>query len=148
MTSLSLVRFYQQSFETHPYRTIAFTNGALNGFGDAVAQVAQRVVRQSENALRIFLLKCLLSSGASLMKNLIFMTLCVPSVSFVLVSDWVGEIMCFLWAVTNQFIPKGPFIGRWNLFLENTFPLRALAGTGKVSLKALSKRVAADQLFM
>ncbi|KAJ7169660.1 hypothetical protein C8R46DRAFT_1089559 [Mycena filopes] len=41
-----------------------------------------------------------------------------------------------------------PFIGRWNVFLERQFPLRALTGSGKVSLKALSKRVAADQIVM
>ncbi|KAJ7431801.1 hypothetical protein B0H11DRAFT_2128493 [Mycena galericulata] len=41
-----------------------------------------------------------------------------------------------------------PFLGRWNAFLERQFPLRALNGTGKVSLKALSKRVACDQIVM
>ncbi|PPQ90429.1 hypothetical protein CVT25_014947 [Psilocybe cyanescens] len=41
-----------------------------------------------------------------------------------------------------------PFMGRWNIFLERRFPLRAIKGTNKVSLKALGKRVAADQLFM
>ncbi|KAH9487139.1 Protein SYM1 [Psilocybe cubensis] len=41
-----------------------------------------------------------------------------------------------------------PFMGRWNLFLERRFPLRAIKGTNKVSLNALGKRVAADQLFM
>jgi protein Mpv17 len=41
-----------------------------------------------------------------------------------------------------------PFIGRWNVFLEKMFPLRTTKGTGKVSLKALSKRVACDQLVM
>lgn len=45
MASLSVVsRFYQQSFETHPYRTLALTNGVLNGIGDAVAQISQRFV--------------------------------------------------------------------------------------------------------
>ncbi|KAJ6509310.1 hypothetical protein C8R47DRAFT_17869 [Mycena vitilis] len=41
-----------------------------------------------------------------------------------------------------------PFLGRWNTFLEKQFPLRALSGTGKVSVKALAKRVAADQIVM
>ncbi|KAJ6627149.1 hypothetical protein B0H10DRAFT_1995678 [Mycena sp. CBHHK59/15] len=41
-----------------------------------------------------------------------------------------------------------PFLGRWNAFLERQFPLRAINGTGKVSLKALSKRVACDQIVM
>jgi len=42
-----------------------------------------------------------------------------------------------------------PLLGRWNSFLERQFPLRARGiGHGKVSLKALSKRVAADQTVM
>ncbi|KAJ7275262.1 hypothetical protein B0H12DRAFT_1086469 [Mycena haematopus] len=41
-----------------------------------------------------------------------------------------------------------PFLGRWNTFLERQFPLRALNGNGKVSPKALAKRVAADQIVM
>ncbi|KAK7463833.1 hypothetical protein VKT23_007170 [Stygiomarasmius scandens] len=40
-----------------------------------------------------------------------------------------------------------PFLGRWNAFLERRFPLRS-ASSGKVSVKALSKRVACDQLIM
>lgn len=47
----------------------------------------------------------------------------------------------------------GPIIGRWNFVLERYFPLRSanvLSGGEKapVSLRALGKRVAADQLFM
>jgi protein Mpv17 len=44
MASSLVARFYQQSFETHPYRTLAFTNGTLNGLGDAAAQLSQRAV--------------------------------------------------------------------------------------------------------
>jgi len=51
------------------------------------------------------------------------------------------RFFCFGVAIT-------PFIGRWNKFLEHQFPLRPAAGSGKVSMKALSKRVACDQLFM
>ncbi|KAF7320239.1 Vacuolar membrane protein [Mycena kentingensis (nom. inval.)] len=40
-----------------------------------------------------------------------------------------------------------PLLGRWNVFLEKQFPLRAVEG-GKASVKALSKRVLADQLIM
>lgn len=39
-----IVRIYQHSFETHPYRTLAFTNGALNGLGDVAAQLSQLIV--------------------------------------------------------------------------------------------------------
>ncbi|KAF4623912.1 hypothetical protein D9613_001617 [Agrocybe pediades] len=53
---------------------------------------------------------------------------------------------------TARFLAYGfmisPFMGRWNAFLETRFPLRAARGTNKVSLKALGKRVAADQLIM
>lgn len=51
----------------------------------------------------------------------------------------------------------GPILGRWNLFLEKNFPLRAVmnrtsstgrSDTGSVSLKALGKRVLADQVVM
>jgi len=41
-----------------------------------------------------------------------------------------------------------PFLGRWNTFLEYRFPLRATRGSPRISLRALSKRVACDQLVM
>ncbi|EDR15444.1 uncharacterized protein LACBIDRAFT_227871 [Laccaria bicolor S238N-H82] len=42
-----------------------------------------------------------------------------------------------------------PFMGRWNSFLESRFPLRSLkANTKRVSFRALSKRVACDQLIV
>ena len=44
MANIALARAYQQSFESHPYYTLALTNGALNALGDAVAQVTQRLV--------------------------------------------------------------------------------------------------------
>jgi len=113
MASLSIVsRFYQQSFETHPYRTLAFTNGVLNGVGDAVAQVSQHFFDEKPHE------KPHVYDPARTLR-----------------------FFCFGFGL-------GPFIGRWHLFLENTVPLRVLQGTGKVSLKALSKRVAGDQLFM
>lgn len=40
-----------------------------------------------------------------------------------------------------------PLLGRWNLFLERRFPLRAWR-IQPISFRALSKRVAADQLIM
>ena len=44
MANVALARVYQQSFEAHPYYTLAFTNAALNALGDAVAQLTQRLV--------------------------------------------------------------------------------------------------------
>jgi protein Mpv17 len=44
----------------------------------------------------------------------------------------------------------GPVIGRWNSVLEKHFPLRAAgqSASANVSVPALAKRVAVDQLFM
>ncbi|KAE9410806.1 hypothetical protein BT96DRAFT_983493 [Gymnopus androsaceus JB14] len=53
--------------------------------------------------------------------------------------DRTLRFFCFGFAIS-------PLIGRWNVFLERQFPLHAVSG--KVSLKALSKRVAADQIVM
>ena len=47
MSSLALARVYQQSFSSHPYGTLAVTNGCLNALGDIVAQAAQNVVSLS-----------------------------------------------------------------------------------------------------
>ena len=45
MSSIALARVYQQSFESHPYGTLALTNGALNALGDVVAHMTQNLVR-------------------------------------------------------------------------------------------------------
>lgn len=44
MSSIALARVYQQSFDSHPYGTLAVTNGALNALGDFVAQIVQSYV--------------------------------------------------------------------------------------------------------
>lgn len=44
MASIALARVYQQSFEHHPYWTLAVTNGALNALGDSVAQLSETLV--------------------------------------------------------------------------------------------------------
>jgi len=110
---IPIARFYQQSFETHPYRTLAVTNGSLNALGDIVAQASQRALgdKAIEEQHRYDLARTF-------------------------------RFFCFGFGL-------GPFIGKWNLFLERRFPLRTVAGSaGKVSARALSKRVAMDQLVM
>ncbi|KAF7794115.1 hypothetical protein EIP86_005245 [Pleurotus ostreatoroseus] len=117
MASIALARVYQQSFETHPYTTLALTNGALSALGDVVAQLTQNLIQPPKR-------------------------------------DDDGPHYDF--ARTARFFAfgfgMGPLIGRWNFFLEKHFPLRApqvrYGQPGKVSLKALGKRVAADQLIM
>jgi len=44
MASLTLIRIYQQSFETHPNATLAFIGGALNALGDCFAQLSQNLL--------------------------------------------------------------------------------------------------------
>jgi len=44
-------------------------------------------------------------------------------------------------------LAMSPIMGRWNIFLERRFPSRRMQ-MGKLSIKSLSKRVAADQLIM
>jgi len=113
MTSVALARAYQQSFETHPYVTLAFTNGALSAVGDTVAQAAQALFhpkRPHEDPPHY---------------------------------DFARTLRFFAFG-----FGMGPLIGRWNFFLERNFPLRSFGNTGRVSARALSKRVAADQLIM
>ncbi|EJT97946.1 hypothetical protein DACRYDRAFT_24860 [Dacryopinax primogenitus] len=43
----------------------------------------------------------------------------------------------------------GPLLGRWNMFLEHTFPLRSVGGKiSTVSMSSLAKRVICDQIIM
>ncbi|KIP11486.1 hypothetical protein PHLGIDRAFT_114613 [Phlebiopsis gigantea 11061_1 CR5-6] len=120
MSSIALARVYQQSFEAHPWTTLAITNGALSAFSDVVAQFTQRAIcdpkgRDSHDRPPFDLTR-------------------------------TARFFAFGFSM-------GPVIGRWNVFLEKNFPLRAPSltgrhGKGKVSLKALGKRVAADQILM
>ena len=62
-------------------------------------------------------------------------------------SAWVSNPYGIVRATyTDSETWPGPIIGRWNFFLEDHFPLRSQGG--KVSLRALARRVGADQLFM
>jgi protein Mpv17 len=146
---VSIARLYQQSFETHPYRTLAFTNGALNGLGDAAAQLSQRVVSfgffcSSVGQTRTYVARRQTTRQASHIRSLAHAPLLLLRFRPGLSTYYLDRSRI----VADQSITQGPFIGRWNFFLEKTFPLRTVAGTGKVSLKALSKRVSADQVFM
>ncbi|KAI0670126.1 hypothetical protein C8Q78DRAFT_976574 [Trametes maxima] len=112
MANVALARVYQQSFETHPYTTLAFTNGAFNALGDIVAQLTQKVQRPEDRR-----------------------------------RQWTYDIPRTMRFFAFGF-GMGPLVGRWNFFLEHNFPLRIQGGSGKVSLRALARRVGADQLFM
>jgi hypothetical protein len=45
MSSITLARVYQQSFQAYPHFTLAVAGGALTALGDAVAQFSQHFVR-------------------------------------------------------------------------------------------------------
>ncbi|EIN13589.1 hypothetical protein PUNSTDRAFT_57419 [Punctularia strigosozonata HHB-11173 SS5] len=116
--AMNLMRVYQQSFDHRPYATLSVTNGILNSVGDAVAQLATQVVTGRRSE----------------------------------------ESMRYDFARTARFFvfgfAMGPLIGKWNTILERRFPLRAImpndsgGKAGAVSIKALGKRVAADQIIM
>lgn len=100
-------------------------------------------------------LHCLLTFSSSIphrdkgLTNVSLSTSSAPLDSLHSVLAWVCAHACTNRQNDDTYTHTGPLIGRWNFFLERNYPLR-LAGnkTGNVSLKALSKRVAADQLFM
>jgi protein Mpv17 len=158
MASVALARAYQHSFDSHPYATLAFTNGTLSAIGDCVAQSAQAFVSLRHIAYASWkLIEDGLRPARGRKRSTTRHSGMIPPVqsdSSPLVSPWVRILMfscdpprltCFI----------GPVIGRWNQVLEKYFPLRATGQVGrqagssdKVSVRALTKRVAADQLFM
>ncbi|KAF8599282.1 hypothetical protein BDV93DRAFT_526229 [Ceratobasidium sp. AG-I] len=114
----AIARVYQDSFTKRPSATLAATNGALTAFADVVAQNAQ----------------ILLNSRDQPPHKPEFEP---PKPRY----DPVRTLRFFAFGTT-----MGPIIGRWNVFLEKAFPLRSVGG--KVSMPALAKRVAADQIVM
>jgi protein Mpv17 len=120
MASVALARAYQHSFDSHPYATLAFTNGTLTAIGDAVAQSAEKIIGSRTHKEHD------------------------PPFRY----DTARTLRFFTFGFA-----MGPLIGRWNLVLEKYFPLRIASSqgqgqAGKVSGRALAKRVAVDQLFM
>jgi len=116
MSSIALARAYQQSFDSHPYGTLAVTNGALSALGDAVAQLSEGLIKPRH--------------GRHSDERTPY--------------DIPRTLRFFAFG-----FGMGPVIGRWNFFLERNFPLRFQGGSsGKVSIRQLSKRVAADQMIM
>ncbi|KAF8326227.1 uncharacterized protein EI90DRAFT_3031214 [Cantharellus anzutake] len=116
----AIARVYQARFETHPAVTLAITNGTLAAFSDVVAQTCQILLTTPQSHPP---------------RSLEFDPPPPRSLDFSRTARF---------AVFG--IGMGPLLGRWNLFLENNFPLRCVGG--KVSLKALGKRVLTDQALM
>jgi len=130
MATATLARAYQAQFDAHPSVTLAATNGGLTALADIVAQTAQMIFT---------------TPSSQQPRTPEF----DPPRPRRLDLERTARFAAFG-------IGMGPLIGRWNLVLEKNFPLRALAGSsssgqaaaGKVSGKALAKRVLADQAIM
>lgn len=156
MAALTLARAYQYSFDTHPNSTLALMGGSLNALGDAMAQFAQMTVS-------LLILDAMLSQYHRIRTNALDMPLAwserlrkalqirLPKNSKVLCVRYGNKYVlldsCADFILSSTSLP-GPIMGRWNRILERRFPLRSLNNTGRVSITALSKRVACDQLVM
>lgn len=114
--------FYARSFERRPWLTLAIANGTLGAIADTIAQTLERVNRRRPTAVVVDA-----EAGTQ---------------------DW--DL-----ARTTRFFAFGvgmaPLLAEWNHFIEHRFPLRTSVGnvagtTAKVSLAALGKRVAVDQV--
>ena len=92
MANVALARVYQQSFESHPYTTLAFTNGALNALGDAVAQLTQRFVRaRFATELDYVVTSCRSSRRRTTVGTSRGMTSLGPCASLRLDLEWVSD---------------------------------------------------------
>ncbi|OCH96583.1 hypothetical protein OBBRIDRAFT_717993 [Obba rivulosa] len=118
MASIALARAYQQSFDSHPYGTLAFTNGVLGAVGDAVAQLVEIMVGTSRRNHDY------VGPQYDIPRTLRFFTFGVG----------MGPII----GRWNFFLER-----HFPLRLQGSSSL-----TPRVSASALAKRVAADQLFM
>lgn len=107
MTTFTLARAYQHSFDTRPNITLALTGGLLNSLGDIIAQLSEKTLAEKDQHRPY---------------------------------DLPRTLRFFFFGFTIS-----PFIGQWNGVLERWFPLRPLPGS---RIKALSKRVACDQLLV
>ena len=147
MAALTLARVYQHSFHAYPNWTLAITGGCLSAAGDIVAQLTQNAVSWIIDHLyhwpTLFIDGRQRPWGQTPLWFSAYYTFlllwawneCV--VQIIILSNWLYHLSIFL----------GPVMGRWNVFLERRFP-SCSPQIGKLSIKSLSKRVAADQLIM
>ncbi|KAI0307575.1 hypothetical protein B0F90DRAFT_1621545 [Multifurca ochricompacta] len=52
MSSITLVRVYQRSFNAYPYSTLAVAGGSLTALGDVVAQLSQQIITSGNDHSR------------------------------------------------------------------------------------------------
>lgn len=121
--------FYARSFERRPWLTLAIANGTLGALADTLAQTLERYNgKQAKHD----------SSKEKVIQKI------------------EGAQDQWDLARTSRFFAFGvgmaPILAEWNKWIEHRFPLRssigAVTGAGKVSLAALGKRVAVDQIAL
>lgn len=131
--------FYGRNFERRPWVTLAVTNGLLGVVADGAAQTLERVSQRQKAQDQLAVAGADPASPA----------VAAPAVA----KDWD-------WSRSSRFlvfnVGMAPLLAEWNRFLEFRFPLRgattavagAAATAGKVSLQALGKRLAMDQILL
>lgn len=115
--------FYSSSFSRRPWLTLAVANGTLGVIADGLAQTLDRREQPPP-----------------------------PKTT----TDTASTAQSWDFARSGRFLTFGvvmaPLLAEWNKFIEYRFPLRPAAGTpaslGKVSMVALAKRVAFDQVLL
>ncbi|PWZ03792.1 hypothetical protein BCV70DRAFT_197987 [Testicularia cyperi] len=144
--------FYGRNFERRPWVTLAVTNGILGVIADGAAQTLERISHRQNLALQVSQAQVDVGPSEPTEK---------ASTSTQLGSE--TQVKEWDWARSGRFlvfnVGMAPLLAEWNRFLEFRFPLRSasVAGAasaaasaattaGKVSLRALGKRVAMDQI--
>lgn len=120
--------FYARSFERRPWLTLAIANGTLGALADTLAQTLEKYNGKQAKAT-------------------------IPT-SKDEITQKIQQGNRNEWdlARTSRFFAFGvgmaPLLAEWNKWIEHRFPLRSSIGAGKVSLAALGKRVAVDQIAL
>ncbi|PWN88285.1 hypothetical protein FA10DRAFT_268488 [Acaromyces ingoldii] len=124
--------FYARSFERRPWLTLAVANASLGALSDVLAQTFERFSPSRPQSTLDTLKDKVEGREAHTQRAS---------------QGW--DV-----ARTSRFFAFGafmaPLLAEWNRFIEYRFPLKpagAAAAVGKVSLRALGKRVAVDQIL-
>lgn len=135
MAHRRLGALYARSFERRPWLTLAIANGTLGALADTLAQSFERYKKEETGTANIKVS----ADGSSRQTT---------TTGYVHEETRPWDL-----ARTGRFAAFGigmaPLLAEWNRWIEHRFPLRLpTVGTSvaKVSLAALAKRVAVDQL--
>ncbi|PWN50275.1 hypothetical protein IE53DRAFT_411034, partial [Violaceomyces palustris] len=161
MATKRFASFYSKSFERRPWLTLALANASLSVLADSLAQGFERLNDNERGSVGSN------SSSSSSLQLTDGGQLVEEKANAKAVQGWD-------WARSTRFLAFGmgmaPLLAEWNKWIEHRFPLRQrslpaspstvsslaskpsdipskMIGIGKVSLRALGKRVAVDQIL-